>query len=389
MTLVLLAATIVGLTLSAGHRHAWLVPCGAAALGLAAGVVETGEVRAAADQLASPLVFLLLAVPLAVELDRTGFFASLASFAGRAEPRRLRLLLWWFAAAVVVVFNLDAAIVLLTPLYLRIARERGEPVVAFCLVPALLASLASSALPVSNLTNLIVDEQFGFGPGPFVRHLLAPTLAATTVGWFRFRRLLPPPPAIGSVPDAPVRRDGLVIGATTTCWLLGGFVAGGAIGVPAWAVVAPPLAWLLVRHRTFPWRDVPLDAAAIAVGLASVTAAAAPHLALSSIVDGSGVGTTIAAFGAAVVGANALNNLPALLAFLPALTDHPDQVWVILLGVDLGPTLWVFGALSTVLWRSTMARLGEPVGAWTYVRTGASVGVPAMAAALTTLIVLG
>ncbi|MGI8755893.1 MAG: hypothetical protein ACR2MB_08545 [Acidimicrobiales bacterium] len=47
------------------------------------------------------------------------------------------------AAAVVAVFNLDAAVVFLNPLYVRIARRQGLPSEALAFQPALLASLGS------------------------------------------------------------------------------------------------------------------------------------------------------------------------------------------------------------------------------------------------------
>ena len=67
---------------------------------------------------------------------------------------------------------------------------------------------------------------------------------------------------------------------------------------------------------------------------------------------------------------------------LPALGHHPARVWAVLLGTNLGPTLWVTGALSTLLWQSTMHRLGHPVSARAYASTAVRVGVPAMLAAI-------
>ncbi|MGE3329271.1 MAG: arsenic transporter, partial [Acidimicrobiia bacterium] len=75
---------------------------------------------------------------------------------------------------------------------------------------------------------------------------------------------------------------------------------------------------------------------------------------------------------------------PALLVGLPALDAHPDRLWAVLMGVNLGPTLWVTGALSTLLWQSSMARLGHRVTARTYARYGARVGLPVLAAVAAT-----
>ena len=87
-----------------------------------------------------------------------------------------------------IVFNLDAAVVLLTPLYVRIAHRHDIPPVVLAFQPALLACLASNPLPVSNLTNLIVAEQHDLGLGEFLVHLGPVTVVACTVGWFGYRR---------------------------------------------------------------------------------------------------------------------------------------------------------------------------------------------------------
>ena len=105
-----------------------------------------------------------------------------------ARARHLRLALWCLAGAVTVLFNLDAAVVLLTPLYVRIARRHGDDIIALAFIPALLASLASSVLPVSNLTNLVLADQLHLGVGDFLVHAAPAALAATIVGWFAYRR---------------------------------------------------------------------------------------------------------------------------------------------------------------------------------------------------------
>src|SRR5690242_20654137 len=142
-------------------------------------------------ELAPALAFLLAAVPLATLLDRLGFFRASATRLA-AGPRGTSVLaLWVLAAATTVVLNLDTTIVLLTPLYVRIARRAGADPLAIALVPLLLASLASSVLPVSNLTNLVVAEHVDLTAGTLVAHLGLPSLAAVAVGWWGYARRHP------------------------------------------------------------------------------------------------------------------------------------------------------------------------------------------------------
>src|SRR5438067_527412 len=116
-----------------------------------------------ADQLSSlwpALAFLMVGVPLATLLDRLGFFEATAVVVGSRGRDTPVLALWVLAAVTTVVLNLDTTVVLLTPLYIRMARRTGsEDPLALALIPLLLACFASSVLPVSNLTNLIVADR--------------------------------------------------------------------------------------------------------------------------------------------------------------------------------------------------------------------------------------
>ena len=125
-----------------------------------------------------------------------------------------------------------------------------------------------------------------------------------------------------------------------------------------------------------------MGAAALALSLGTLALGAAPALGLDRVLGVSGAGGEALTFGFAALGANLVNNLPALLVSLPTLDLHPDRVWAVLLGVNIGPTLWVTGALSTLLWQATMDRLDLPVSNRRYAAVGVRVGLPALAVAL-------
>ena len=343
------------------------------------GVVPLSAFGDAVTYLGPPLAFLVLAVPLAVSLDELGFFATVAALVDAGS--RLRLGLWVLAGLVTVLFNLDAAVVLLTPLYVRIASRHGDDPVVLAFVPALLASLASSVLPVSNLTNLVVARRLDLGTSDFLGHAAPVALAATIVGWLVWSRLAGPAPTNRAVHESAVP-GALSIGLPVAVWLLLGFTVGDQLGVPAWAVVGIALAALVILTRRLPWEHVPGGAAALALSLGTLALAAAPTLGLDHVLGVPGAGGEALTFGVAAVGANLVNNLPALLVAVPALDLHPSRVWAVLLGVNIGPTLWVTGALSTLLWQPTMDRLNLSVSNRRYAAVGVRVGLPALAAAL-------
>lgn len=76
--------------------------------------------------------------------------------------------------------------------------------------------------------------------------------------------------------------------------------------------------------------------------------------------------------------ANAVNNLPAFLAGLPALPATKPALWAWLLGVNAGPTLVVSGSLSGLLWLDTARRNGLDVSNRDYFRAAWRVGLPAL-----------
>ena len=164
------------------------IPATAAIADLLLGVIGGGDAGAAVRPLVQPVAFLLAAVPLAVLLDQLGFFATVAARLTRRGGGAGGL--WALAALVTTVLNLDASVVLLTPLYVRVAREREWDVLGLAVQPVLLACLASSALPVSNLTNLIVVAWDGATTGQFLAHLALPSMVATVAGWVFYKRAL-------------------------------------------------------------------------------------------------------------------------------------------------------------------------------------------------------
>jgi arsenical pump membrane protein len=373
---VLLILGVTSLFIRPARLPLWVGPTVLAVVGLISAVVRWSDVHRSVALLRNPLLFLLFAVPLAVLLDRIGLFEALAAVADGG--RHLVVGLWVLAALVTVVFNLDAAVVLLTPLYIRVAARHGLPAEALAFQPALLACLASSPLPVSNLTNLIVAERFHLGVGDFMVHLGLPTVAAVVVGWFAYR-LAVPVESIRDGVDAPVEPDALRRGLPIVAFVLVGFTAGDAWGVPAWAVAAAATLWAGVLVREVPWRQVPYQAMLVATALAVLVAGAVPHLGLQTLLRGTGVGGDVRALMFGVVGSDLANNLPAVLAGSASL-HTPHQVWPLLIGVNIGPIFVLTGALSGLLWRDTAASFGVRVSARRYSAIGVRVGVPALVA---------
>ena len=103
------------------------------------------------------LLFQCAGVPLAALLDRLGFFDAVAvriARPGRPVPVGA---LWLLAAATTAVLNLDTTVVLLTPLYIRLARRSGADPLPVALVPLLLAALPGEVLGEPIAASLEAD----------------------------------------------------------------------------------------------------------------------------------------------------------------------------------------------------------------------------------------
>ena len=164
-----------------------------------------------------------------------------------------------------------------------------------------------------------------------------------------------------------------------------GLTAGTAAGIPAWSVALAVLAVLAIRQRRLPWRSVPVGIVVIALSLAILTEAAfvdVPKLQGLSTFELAGV------VGLFALVANLCNNLPAALVGLGPAHATGASVWAVLLGVNAGPVLLVTGSLASLLWLDSTRRLDVAVGPREFARVGVRVGLPALAAATATFVVL-
>lgn len=414
--IVLLAVAVAGLLAPQLRSLGWLAPTACAALALAIGAVPAASAGDAVRPLLAPLAFIVLAVPMAVMLDHYGLFDELASLLGGG--RRYLGALWLLAAATTALLNLDVAVVLLSPLYVRVADRRGESRLAVAVQPALLSCLASSALPVSNLTNLIAVARDHLSTTGFLVHLGLPTAAATGVGWLCYRKGIgriealvadPGPSRAATVPAArpagqlAVRRDGrrvaraadrsraqvLAVGGALVAAVVVGFVAVPSIGGQPYEVAAAADVVLVVLTRSVPLRVVPWQSVGTVLGLGVLASAAAEHLAVARVLGGPSFPGIAGAAAVSAAGANVVNNLPALLVALPALGHRASwTLWAVLLGTNVGPLAVPSGSLAVLLWLETVRRLGVPVRDRDYLRIGWWIGVPALLVSLAVLLAL-
>ena len=314
-----------------------------------------------------------------------GVFRVLGSWCGRAPggARGTFLVTMGAVALVTAVLNLDTSVVFMTPVALQAARAEGADETAFLFGTIFMSNSASLLLPGSNLTNLLVWSHRHASGAQFARHTAWPWVVAVTitvlvVGVWRWRPL-------GKSARPTAAQDSFQFGPG----LFAGFFAVGAmlaltepaLWVFAVGAIAEIVAWRRRRvnlsgalRAISPVTLGALFVIAVVIGTVARATTWSAHLLHHSTL----LVTALVAAGASLV----INNLPAASLFAARGVTHP---FALLLGLDLGPNIFVTGALSSLLWlrivRQNNAR--APILAFTVV--GSVIALASLACAVALL----
>ena len=347
-----------------------------------------------------PVMAFLIAMTVVAEVaEIAGVFdvaAHWTSHVGRHRTWLLWLLVVVLATACTIVLSIDTTAVLLTPVVIAMTRQLGLPAMPFALTTVWLANTASLLLPVSNLSNLIALHQFsalGVGTHEYIalawRPALAAVLATVAVLFLLHRRDL----MSRYTPDPPAEPHDLVLlwVAGAVCVALGpAFVSGVTPAIPAGIAALLLVAALAWRWRTQLWTiRVPWLMVLAVCGLFVAVDIAMRHglePALTSLVGTSNDDTGLWRVGAVgAVSANVVNNLPAYLALEPVSDGSPQRLMALLVGVNAGSVVTLWGSLATLLWRDRCRRAGVRVDAWPYAVRSLACAAAAVSAALVAL----
>lgn len=343
----------------------------AGGIAVATGVLPAADALATADRV-WPILLFVVAITVVAELAATaGVFDVTAGFLARVAGGRtwaLWLLIVLLAVAATSLLSLDTTAVLLTPVVITIARAHRLDPMPFAFTTVWLANTASLALPISNLTNLLAAERLGAGPVQFAMVLGLPALIAIVLTalllWVFHRRALRGRFADAARPAISDRLQLRVAGAIVVV-LLPLLVS----GIPPWI---PALGAAMLLAALFLWRSprvvraslVPWQLVVFASGLFLAIAAleSAGSGALLAVIAGRGSDLPslwqLSAVG--MLGANAINNLPAYLA-LESVAGSPTRLAALLIGVNAGSLITPWASLATLLWHERLAALGVEV----------------------------
>jgi arsenical pump membrane protein len=337
---------------------------GAGAAGLIAAVVAApGSSRAAAAQVWPPFVLVagLLLVGLVAQDD--GLFDAGGHALARLSPNGVVLYAGTavLVVAVTTLLNLDTSVTFLTPVLVAAARSRGEGELPLLYACILLSNAGSLMLPGSNLTNLIVLGHLHLSGGAYFAQMAFPALAAAAVTAIvvgvTHRHQLRTTVAPLREPERPVLGVGLVATVAVTVLVL-------ALRAPALPVAAVGIAAVALQLRRgtrgtsvgTALRVLDLRVLAglwgVAVALGTLGRSWSGPATLQSHLDAWGTAAVAAACSVLV------NNLPAASLLAARRPPHPFSL---LVGLNVGPNLFVTGSLAWFLWlRAVRAAGGRP-----------------------------
>lgn len=319
--------------------------------------------------------------------SREGLFAALGGWCARVRGGGVTLFVVTMlaVASVSAVLNLDSSIVFMTPVAISAARAKGSDETAFIFGTVFMSNSASLLLIGSNLTNILVIGNTSTSPAHFSARMVLPWMIAVVVvigvvlTW-RWRPLTAPLTKVARVVATLRIGPGVVATGLAIILML-------VVRHPALEILVVGLAsqlWVLVRERGSSWKRAlrvvnpvtlaTLFVVAVAVGVVARHWSAPSHFMAHANV----VTTTVVA----TLSALAINNLPAASLFAAHAVAHP---YAMLLGLDVGPSCLITGALSSLLWRRIVERDGVNVSLKTFSLVGVIVTAITIAVALPVL----
>ncbi len=397
--------------------------------------LATGDLALSIERAWPAFVLVAALLLLGAVADRGGLFRWAGAGLERLPGPPVVLLLagMLLVAAVTAVLNLDTAVVFVTPVLIVAARRRGLDPRPAAIGALVMANGASLLLPGANLTNLVVREAGELG-GSWLGTFGGPAVAATVTTAIVLLLLDGrgrPDPALAGTGRAVAAADPTVgPGRGTDIGPAGGPAVGpgrgtgigSAVGqvvrpgrgtagrgvpvpdlVAVVAVLAAAVVIVLVRQPALPVLGIALVAGAAetrrarvpvrtwidAVGPAVLAGLFALVVALgwlalrwdgpSSLLDGASPAETA---GLAALATVLVNNLPATALLSAVPPAHPDAL---LVGLNLGPNLFVTGSLAAWLWWQTCRREDLAVRLGAVLRRSVPAAVASMAVAILVL----
>lgn len=391
----------------------WVVPFLGAAILLLCGTISLQEVLSGLTAASSinPLKILVLFLSMtliSIFLDCAGFFRHLATAVlqrQNASQFRLFTLLYALVSVLTVFTSNDIIVLTFTPFICYFARDAKVDPIPYLVCEFVAANTWSMALIIGNPTNIYLATAAGVSFLGYSAVMLLPTLFAGLASFGMLCLLFHGKLRGGlshsvteEAPQDPVLvRLGIV--HLALCIVL--LVCSSYLNLPMWLICFAFFcslfllagAYLLRRGRSLtllgdafraaPWEIIPFILSMFVLVLAldkyGLTGSIGAFL---------GGAHPVAAYGSAsFLAANLINNIPMSVLFSSVVsglsgTAHTAALYASVIGSNLGAFFTPLGALAGIMWTGMLKNHGVKLGFGRFLRYGAAVSIPALAAAL-------
>ena len=396
----------------------WLAPLGGALALVIGGFITPSEIATgltgAGD--VNPIKILLLffsMTMMSVYLDEIGFFRLLAhKVLGKAggSQRVLFFLLYALVSVLTVFTSNDIIVLTFTPFICHFAKSARIDPLPYLVSEFVAANTWSMALIIGNPTNIYLMSGTGVSFPAYTAKMILPTVLAGLVSlgvlYLLFHKKLRAPLNPEESPAPRVDKPTEVVGL---CHLGGCIIllsVSSFLSLPMWLItclfflslVVFTMAISFFRRRGIfliarcfiraPWDLAPFVISMFILVLAldkyGITAALGGFLSRPDTVGG-----TVASFGiSSFFAANLVNNIPMSVLYssvIGGMEMNPLTVaalYAAVIGSNLGAFFTPTGALAGIMWTGQLHDHGVPFSFARFVKYGATVAVPALAAAL-------
>ena len=397
----------------------WVVSLAGALILLLSGKVNLSRLgqRLTESSPVNPIKILLLFLSmtlLSVFLDEVGFFRYLASKTlslAKHSQTKLFVLLYVVVSILTVFTSNDVVILTFTPFLCYFAKHAGISPRPYLVAEFVAANTMSMTLLIGNPTNIYIATTYRVSFAEYASVMALPTLAGSLVAFLvlflLFKKDLSAPAETVELDATISDKPELIIGLVTlgSCTLL--LAVGPYFGLELWLVSLVSafvlffsVAFLSVLHKRqptelkhaflrAPWQLVPFVLSMFvivqALSEAGVTEMVSNLLGREHPIFFYGVSSFLAA--------NFINNIPMSVFFCPVLepiatlggATAQGAIYATVVGSNLGAYLTPVGALAGILWMSLLKKQGVKFGYLDFLRYGAIISIPTLAATLAVL----
>ncbi len=364
-----------------------------------------------ADTAVNPLKILVLFLSmtaLSIYLDEVGFFGYLAAAALRRAGGRQSVLFFtlYLLVSVLTVFTSNDVIILtFTPFICYFAKNAGIKPLPYLIAEFVAANTWSMTLIIGNPTNIYLAGSAGITFSSYLRVMLLPNLFAGLTSlfvlWLIFRRALAEP--MSPVPAKIIlrRRAPLVIGLVhlSVCTVL--LAVSSYLHLEMWLIslsfalslfLCGAVAAMTDRRRPhellrtltrLPRQLIPFVLSMFTLVLSLEEYGVTAHIARLL----SGMPATLTYGVLSYLAANLLNNIPMSVLFSSVLesgsaASYYHGIYASVIGSNIGAYLTPLGALAGIMWSAQLSEAGIPFSFRQFIKYGALISIPTLAAAL-------